>query len=62
LTGGTLTLQTAFTEVLAQGPPAFRWAITGGTGAYRGARGECRSTFVNDHDDAAVTCTILLGP
>lgn len=38
LPNGTLTFQTFMNEVFP--PPPFFTAITGGTGAYRGARGE----------------------
>jgi hypothetical protein len=61
--GGTLTTQFAFTETLADGPPAvLHIAITGGTGAYRYARGQCQSKFLNDADDASVTCTLRTNP
>jgi hypothetical protein len=58
---GQLMLQMAFTEILANGPPALHSAITGGTGAYRNAGGECQAEFINNTDDAKVTCTIILG-
>jgi hypothetical protein len=59
---GTLTYQFAFTEILADGPPTVvHLAITGGTGTYRDARGQCLSKFINDNDDAVVTCTIIHG-
>jgi hypothetical protein len=62
LPGGNLTSQLAFTEILADGPPkVLHSAITGGTGTYRDARGECQGEFINNTDDAKVTCTILLG-
>ena len=56
---GTLTGQLAFTEVLADGPPdGIVLAITGGTGKYRGASGECISHQMPGTDDTTVTCTI----
>jgi hypothetical protein len=62
LPGGNLMLQMAFTEILADGPPkVLHSAITGGTGTYRNARGECQGQFINNTDDAQVTCTIILG-
>lgn len=61
LPGGTLTTQMAFVETLADGPPSvLRSAITGGTGSYHNARGECQAHFLNNTDDAQVTCTISL--
>ena len=61
LPAGQLMTQMAFTEILAEGPPkVLRSAITGGTGTYRNARGECKSEFIVDTDDAAVTCTVIL--
>jgi hypothetical protein len=60
--GGTLTLQFAFTENLADGPPTtMHQAITGGTGQYRGARGECQTTSINNTDDSTITCTLTAG-
>jgi hypothetical protein len=62
LPGGNLTSQLAFTEILADGPPkVLHSAITGGTGTYRNARGECQAEFINNTDDTKVTCTIILG-
>lgn len=62
LPAGQLMLQMAFTEILAEGPPKIlHSAITGGTGTYRNARGECQGEFIDNTDDAKVTCTIILG-
>jgi hypothetical protein len=59
LPGGTVTTQFAFTEVLADGPPkTLHLAITGGTGRYRNARGECLSRFIRSDDDQRVTCSL----
>lgn len=56
---GSLTLQFAFIEVFADGPaPVSLAAVTGGTGAYAGATGQCRSVLLDDGDDRAVTCRI----
>lgn len=61
LAAGQLMTQTAFTEILAQGPPkVLHVAITGGTGAYRGAQGECGGEFLANGDAAAVTCRVFL--
>lgn len=61
LPAGTLTTQMAFVEILADGPPAvMRSAITGGTGAYSMAQGDCVARSFDDTDDVAVTCTIVL--
>jgi hypothetical protein len=60
--GGTLTLQFAFTENLAAGPPStLHQAITGGTGQYRSVRGECQTTSINNSDDSTITCTLTAG-
>lgn len=62
LPGGQLTAQLAFIESLTAGPPkVLHAAITGGTGAYRNARGECQSETINNTDDSRTTCTIILG-
>ena len=56
---GTLALQIAFVEVLADGPPpVLHGAITGGTGTYRDARGECFSRSNPGSDDSTITCRI----
>jgi len=55
LADGELTAQGVFQENLAEGPKGVRWAITGGTGRYRGATGEAVGEFVPDTDDANVT-------
>jgi len=57
---GTLALQIAFVEVLADGPPpVLHGAITGGTGNYRDARGECFSRSNPGSDDSTITCRII---
>jgi|1186.fasta_scaffold266144_2 hypothetical protein len=45
LRDGSLTAQGAFEENPQEGPDGFRWAVTGGTGRYRGASGELTGTF-----------------
>lgn len=58
---GSLTLAFAFVEVLAEGPDRVSLAaVTGGTGAYAGASGQCRSELLADGDDRAVTCRITV--
>lgn len=59
LPGGTLTLQGVFTEQLETGPTSVISAITGGTGGYLGAGGQCTATFGAD-DTTDVTCRVLL--
>jgi len=55
LADGELTAQGVFQENLAEGPKGVRWAITGGTGRYRGAAGEAVGEFVPNTDDVNVT-------
>jgi hypothetical protein len=43
--GSSLTTQGAFDENPQEGPAGYRWAVTGGTGDYRGASGEAIGTF-----------------
>jgi hypothetical protein len=58
---GHLTMQSAFHEVLANGPAkTLPTAITGGTGAYRGASGQCTSTTINGSDDSNIVCHVTL--
>lgn len=58
---GHLTLQSSFHEVLANGPAkTLVTAITGGSGSYRGASGQCASTSVNNSDDSNVVCRVTL--
>jgi hypothetical protein len=58
LAHGTLSSQGVFEEDMAEGPTGFTWAITGGTGRYRGASGEAVGVFVSDTDDVNVTITL----
>jgi hypothetical protein len=61
LPAGQLTYQFTFTEILADGPPkVLHAAITGGTGGYRSARGECQARFIASTDDTNVRCTVIL--
>jgi hypothetical protein len=61
LPAGQLTYQFAFTEILADGPPkVLHTAITGGTGSYRNARGECQARFIANTDDTNVRCTVIV--
>jgi hypothetical protein len=43
--GSSITAQGAGVENPQEGPDGFRWAVTGGTGRYRGAGGEAVGTF-----------------
>jgi hypothetical protein len=57
---GTLTLQGAVTEVLADGPsPTHDMAVTGGTGIYAGAGGHCHSVTFGHGDDGKVACELV---
>ncbi len=59
---GTLTAQLAFTEILADGPPpALYAAVTGGTGIYRDARGQCVSRAIAGGNESRLTCQLTLG-
>src|SRR3954462_12362439 len=54
---GTFTLQLMFQMNFHDGPPAtLRGAITGCTGVYRGATGQCVSTVIQDTDNNSITC------
>jgi hypothetical protein len=60
LPAGQLMTQMAFSEILADGPPkVLHSGVTGGTGAYRNARGECVSEFIVNTEDATLTCTLI---
>jgi hypothetical protein len=48
--GSTLSAQGAGVENLQEGPSGYRWAVTGGTGRYRGASGEAVGTFRPNSD------------
>ena len=62
LAEGTLTAQLAFTEILADGPPAALYAaVTGGTGIYRDARGQCVSRAIDGGNESRLTCQLTLG-
>jgi hypothetical protein len=49
--GSTLTTHGVSDENPQVGPTSFRWAVTGGTGRYRGAAGEVVGTFVPNSDN-----------
>jgi hypothetical protein len=54
---GTFTLQLLFQINFQNGPPATRrGAITGGTGSYRGATGQCVSTVIPNTENNSITC------
>jgi hypothetical protein len=47
-------------RIVGDDPTHFHWAITGGTGKYRGAGGQLDGTFVNaDLSQATITFTLL---
>lgn len=48
--GSSLVTQGVFDENPQVGPTGFRWAVTGGTGKYRGVSGEAVGTFVPNTD------------
>lgn len=56
--GSSLTLQGMVVENPSQGPAGLRWAITGGTGRYRGARGEVSGRFIPNTNDVRITATL----
>lgn len=58
---GSITTQGSFTEDLSVGPPPITLAVTGGTGAYRTARGELRIEFIKKTDNTRGTLTLILG-
>lgn len=58
---GTLALRFSAVEELASGPaPTSVSAVTGGTGSYAGATGQCTSTRIGDTDDARIICRVVL--
>jgi hypothetical protein len=58
---GTLALRFSAVESLATGPaPTSVSAVTGGTGTYAGATGQCTSTRIGEGDDARITCRVVL--
>ncbi len=61
LRGGSLTLQFAFAEKFADGPAQVsKTAVTGGTGKFAGASGQCVATLMAGGDDRSVVCTLHL--
>ena len=55
---GTFNLQLMFQMNFADGPPTTRrGAITGGTGSYRGATGQCVSTVIAGSENNTIICT-----
>ena len=55
---GTFNMQLMFQMNFADGPPTTRrGAITGGTGSYRCATGQCVSTVIAGSDNNTITCT-----
>jgi len=62
LRDGQLAVQIPLTVDFAVGlPDTVTGAITGGTGKYRDARGQCVIEFVGGNGDRNVTCTIITG-
>lgn len=59
LPDGSITGQGAFTESLAVGPKPFKLAITGGTGAYRTARGEATLAILPNSNDSRITLHLV---
>lgn len=55
LADGTVTLSAVFVEDFATGPTGLTGAVTGGTGRYRGARGEATGEVIPGTDDTRVT-------
>ncbi len=61
LKGGSLALQFAFAEKFADGPAQVsKTAVTGGTGQFAGASGQCAATLLAGDDDRSVVCTLHL--
>jgi hypothetical protein len=56
---GDITLHGTFTENLAAGPKPFVLAITGGTGAYRTARGQAKVALVPGTEDTRYTLQLV---
>jgi hypothetical protein len=52
---GGVAAQGVFQEDPSVGPTWFPWAVTGGTGRYRGAAGEAVGRFAPDTDDVRWT-------
>ncbi len=58
---GTLSLRISAVESLATGPGRTAVsAVTGGTGRYAGATGQCESTRIGNGDDARITCRVTV--
>lgn len=58
---GTLALRFSAVEDLSTGPASTSVsAITGGTGSYAGATGQCTSTRIGDSDDSRIVCRVVL--
>lgn len=58
---GTLALRFSAVENLSTGPSARSVsAITGGTGDYAGATGQCVSNKIGDSEDAKISCRVVL--
>ena len=61
LRNGTLALRFSAVESLTAGPARTSdSAVTGGTGTYAGATGQCTSTRIGDSDDTRITCRVTL--
>jgi allene oxide cyclase-like protein len=56
---GDITLRGLVTEHLAAGPKPFVLALTGGTGAYRTARGQARLAIVPNTNDVRYTLSLV---
>lgn len=58
---GTLALRFSAVEDLSAGPASTSVsAITGGTGRYAGATGQCTATRIGDNDDSRIVCRVIL--
>ena len=57
---GSVVLTGAFTEDVTVGPRPFTLSVTGGTGAYRTARGELLLEILRD-DNSKYKLTLILG-
>lgn len=58
---GSVVLAGSFTEDLTAGPGPFVLAVTGGTAAYRTARGQLAAEFIPNSDNTRGTLTLILG-
>lgn len=58
---GSVVLAGSFTEDLAAGPGPFVLAVTGGTAAYRTARGQLAAEILPDSNNTRETLTLILG-